>query len=311
MTKPLLLHLTDLYHCHNDPDDHYDLATVFALAKVGYADLAGVIVDDPPDFIAGDPAVQAVAQLNYLTGQAVPVTIEYPDERCGSRIVETMRQADRPVTISVVGGCSGIAKAVQRAPEVFREKCAGIYLNAGAGVDSPEHSAKEWNVTLDRPAYASLFREDFPCPLFWCPCFHEMTAHPETVGEYGTYWNFRQKDVFDRISPELLNYFLFMLEKSQDYRWLRYLFRTPDPELKEAFGNLLRNMWCTGGLIHSVGVAGKTYRFDPVRAKALSDDGTVVWEAAENSKQYLFHVTDPEQYPTEMLESLIALLEQL
>ena len=28
-----LIHITDLYHPHEDPDDHFDLAQIFALAK--------------------------------------------------------------------------------------------------------------------------------------------------------------------------------------------------------------------------------------------------------------------------------------
>ena len=32
---PKLIHITDLYHPHEDPDDHFDLAQIFALAKNG------------------------------------------------------------------------------------------------------------------------------------------------------------------------------------------------------------------------------------------------------------------------------------
>ena len=34
--KPYLVHMTDIFHPHGDPDDHYDLALVFALHKLGY-----------------------------------------------------------------------------------------------------------------------------------------------------------------------------------------------------------------------------------------------------------------------------------
>ena len=37
-----LLHSTDLLHPHDDPDDHYDLATVFAMPEF---DLRGVVLD--------------------------------------------------------------------------------------------------------------------------------------------------------------------------------------------------------------------------------------------------------------------------
>ena len=37
-----VIYSTDLYHPHDDPDDHYDLATVFALPEL---DVKGVIID--------------------------------------------------------------------------------------------------------------------------------------------------------------------------------------------------------------------------------------------------------------------------
>ena len=70
-----LLHVTDLFHPHGDPDDHFDLAVAYALARRGSFDLRGVVIDYPPEFRAGDPAVAAVAQMNRLTGLAVPVAI--------------------------------------------------------------------------------------------------------------------------------------------------------------------------------------------------------------------------------------------
>ena len=70
-----LIHVTDLFHPHGDPDDHFDLAVAYALALRGNLDLRGVVIDYPPDFRAGDPAVVAVAQMNRLAGFAVPVAI--------------------------------------------------------------------------------------------------------------------------------------------------------------------------------------------------------------------------------------------
>jgi len=37
-----------LFRPHNDPDDHWDLACAFALAKTGLCPLAGVLIDFPP-----------------------------------------------------------------------------------------------------------------------------------------------------------------------------------------------------------------------------------------------------------------------
>jgi hypothetical protein len=72
---PALIHVTDLFHPHGDPDDHFDLACAFALAARGSSDLRGVVIDYPPEFRPGDPAMVAVAQMNWLSGLAVPSAI--------------------------------------------------------------------------------------------------------------------------------------------------------------------------------------------------------------------------------------------
>src|SRR2546430_17233416 len=69
-----LWHPTALSPPPADPDDHFDLATAFALAAEGSVDLRGVVIDHPPTvYPFGDPAGMSVAQLNRIAGTAVPV----------------------------------------------------------------------------------------------------------------------------------------------------------------------------------------------------------------------------------------------
>jgi hypothetical protein len=70
-----LIHQTDLFHPHGDPDDHFDLATVFALAAQQRLDLRGIVIDYPPPRRRGDPALGAVAQFSRLTGVVAPVAV--------------------------------------------------------------------------------------------------------------------------------------------------------------------------------------------------------------------------------------------
>lgn len=49
MPMPVVLHAADLFRPHNDPDDHFDLGTVYALALSGDRHLAGIVIDYPPD----------------------------------------------------------------------------------------------------------------------------------------------------------------------------------------------------------------------------------------------------------------------
>ena len=192
MTVPML-HETDLFHPHADPDDHWDLACIYALAYGGEIDLRGILIDFAPETRAGpgDPDMFAVGQMNAITGMTVPAAVgtEKPmatreDTQAdaneatlaGAKLVlATLRDAREPVIINIVGSCRDVALAGKREPDLFAEKCAGIYLNAGTGSPIRERAADfEYNVSLHAAAYAAIF--DLPCPIYWMPCFEEMTT---------------------------------------------------------------------------------------------------------------------------------------
>ena len=74
--KTPMLHVTDLFRLHIDPDDHWDLACVYALAYRGDIDLKGVLIDHPPENANGrNPDIAAVAQMNLIAGTFVPVAV--------------------------------------------------------------------------------------------------------------------------------------------------------------------------------------------------------------------------------------------
>jgi hypothetical protein len=277
-----LIHVTDLYRPHIDPDDHFDLATVFALAARGRFELRAVMIDHPPVGAAVDPDVQAVAQLAGISGLAVPVLTgsprrldpaeaQRPENRgvtAGVRaLMAILRESPRPVLISIVGSSRDVALAGRLEPDLFAAKCAGVYLNAGSGTPDPALAARlEYNVGLDPVSYAAVF--ELPCPLYWLPCFEVAPGGgvPWASGDYGTYYRFLQKDVFSRLSPRLRNYFSFMLKQGESDRgnqteaealrpsWLRTLEGPPDQALLERHGDRPRNMWSTAGFFQAAGL---------------------------------------------------------
>lgn len=111
-------------------------------------------------------SVLALAQMNDLTGLPMPFSIGSPlaatssgdhqkkslsDEGHAVRmIVETLKNASSPIVIHIAGSCRDVARAGILFPELFREKCAGIYLNAGTGSRQTASNAElEYNVRLD------------------------------------------------------------------------------------------------------------------------------------------------------------------
>lgn len=335
-----LIHQTDLFHPHGDPDDHFDLATVFALAAQQRLDLRGVVIDYPPPRRRGDPALGAVAQFSRLTGVVAPVAVgtsrlmaSRNDTRPADTredggavrfVLDALRRSAEPVAISVVGGATDIALASKLEPELFAAKCAALYLNSGSAMPNPDQPGKlEFNVELNPSGYAALF--DLPCPLYWCPCWHMTEQH--AVGRHGTFWRFPHRDVLGGLRDDVKKTLLYMFDQEPSHRWLTYLRRPLDARNWDFFLDHWRNMWSTASLLHAAGqtvttsgeivplAAGETavFRFAPI-AVICTDDGQTKWKKAPadaRPRRFIFEITDPERYQSAMTRALSALLGNL
>ncbi len=338
-----VLHVTDLFRPHMDPDDHWDLACVYALAYRGDIDLAGILIDHPPSNSGGrNPDIAAVAQMNQIAGTAVPIavgsalplksrgdirTYASPTDHHGVKLIlDVLRESSRPVVINILGQSRDVAIAGKKAPDLFASKCAAVYLNAGTG--SPDMSPKsklEYNVTLDRFAYAAIF--DLPCPVYWMPCFEDMeNRRRQDVREYGTHYKFRQSEILPHLSDSVQNYFAYMFGRYTDHNWLGYLKGQRDETLLAKFANMERHMWCTGGFLHAAGYTvtreGKivplaegddssVFTFDAVRV-TCSDNGITKWKRDDNSKKrFMFHIQDTDNYQPAVTKAMKSLLTTL
>jgi hypothetical protein len=296
MAAPLI-HQTDLFRPHNDPDDHFDLAVVYALALQGRIDLQGIVIDRPPPKFDGAPDVGAVAQLNHITGLTVP---------------------------AVVGSCRDVALAGRTDPALFARKCAGIYINAGTGSPDPKlASTLEYNVTLDPLAYRALF--DLPCPIFWLPCFEDYEGEWR-VRQYGTCWRFKQEEVLQKLSPRMQNFFLYMFERTRDTDWLSVLYRPIETARLQHFSQQDRYMWSVASFLHVAGLtvtttgelvpikaAGDTavFTFQPIRI-SCDENAVTTWQTdSRRTNRYMFMVRDLEHYQSAMTRALRTLLTTL
>lgn len=337
LTGTPLIHVTDLFHPHGDPDDHFDLAVSYALAQRGVFDLRGVVIDYPPDFRAGDPAVVAVAQMNRLAGLSVPIAIGM-SQRLKSRtdalsdapaqetaavhfIHAQLRTAERPVTLLCVGSAADIIVAALRDPGLFKATCAGVYLNSGAAHDNPANPTQlEFNVRLDPAAYAAMF--DLPCPLYWFPCWD--TTEMRQSGAAGSFYWLPHREALDGISAGLANYFAYMFEKSADPKWLRAMQTMPSAA---AWGKILndkRGMWSTASQFAAAGLS-VTKTGDIVSAKEVgdaavfamtpitamcADDGRTTWtRVGAPTGRWMLSVTDVARYPAAMTRAVATLFK--
>ncbi len=334
-----LIHVTDLFHPHGDPDDHFDLACVYALAMRGRFDLRGIVIDYPPGFRHGDPAVVAVAQMNHMTGLAVPVSIGTSRKLAGRTdalpdaadrdtaairfLIEQLRASERPVALSCVGSAADIVVAALREPALFRDKCASVYLNSGSAHENPERPDRlEFNVALDPAAYAAMF--DLPCPLSWFPCWH--VTEVREPGESGSFYWLPHRDALAGISDSAAHFFAYMFSRSTEPKWLRAMASPPPGDVWDKILAGRRGMWSTASLLTAAGLAvtrdgdlvpgaeandAALFRLKPVEV-TCTDDGRTAWRerppAGEGTPgramRRMLSVADVARYPAAMTRAV-------
>lgn len=341
-----LLHVTDLYHPPQDPDDQIDLATVFALPEF---DLRGVVLDATQTFltpapagwdVARDPGFVPVAQLAFLTGRSVPVaagpTAPLRDAHDDARdrsvaeqagialLLAQLESSAARVVISLTGSARVLTAAFNRAPELVRAKTRFVLLNAGA----TGGAKREWNVMLDPAAFVGLWRSGLP--IHWYPCATEKSAF-DPAPERGTFWRATHAELFRDLPAPLASWFAYALAGSGRGDIIRAV-------RDGAHGAALwdralggpRNLWATASLVMAAGrvlartAAGWRFvanpaarletwpmRLDPITATA-ADDGSVIWqESTEPATAHLFGRQGGADYGKAMAEALNALLRGL
>jgi len=119
--KTGVIHATDLFSPSIDDDDHFDLACQYALAVNNSIELKGLLLDRSNN---RDPDVQAVAQLNYLTGLTIPFSVGIPERLKNSNnfeqfhqdqsvkmILDILESSSEPVVIHITGTCRDVTVA--------------------------------------------------------------------------------------------------------------------------------------------------------------------------------------------------------
>lgn len=255
--QPVIL-VSDLMRPYDDPDDHWDLAHAFALAYTGAIDLKGVVIDSPVNDAYVDdknPDVAAVALLNYLTGLHIPVAIGSPyplktkndkqeyaliQDMGGVNLIRhVLLESETKVKIIITGSARNVAIALNRFPYLFENKCSGIYLNAGHGLDNPfERSRTEWNTKLDMYSYHAMF--DAPCPVFWLPI---------NVSHY----RLKYDKVFPELSENMKKFFTFMYDKQPAGNWFQFLQKPLNDSTINSLSDQYKSMFCAVSFFHAAG----------------------------------------------------------
>jgi hypothetical protein len=259
-----IIYVTDLYHPHDDPDDHFDLATLFGIPAF---DIKAIVIDTGTRGLER-PGFCAIRQMMHITGDTdIPYATGLKDnlksqaDRAEDQpkeaqegvelILKALRESEKPVTLFATGSLRDLAAACNREPALFQSKVARFYVNAGdtAGI-------VEWNVGLDPHAFVRIMNSSLP--VYWMPCFG--------ADGYETFWQFRQADVLETAPPPLQNYIVYALSKaeSKENDPIAAMNKPVPAEVRDRFWPETRNMWCTAGFLHAVGREDPTFTFKKV-----------------------------------------------
>ena len=272
-----IIYSTDLYHPPQDPDDTYDLATLFALTEF---DIRAIILDNPLVQEYHRQGEKPLRQMMHLTGREVKWAPGLCDPLTGATdtgvlqpegakrfqagvelILSSLRESKEKCVLLSTGSCRDFAAAFNREPGLFQEKVAMIYCVVGTGGDGSVMQS-DWNVRFDRWAYFRMF--EMGVPFYWCAARQggwHWDKQPVSR-DYSTNYLTSDVHLLKDLPPSLWNFFVYCLAPSQDDP-IKFLKsgrrRITSNGGYRSYGK--RQMWCTGPLCHAAG--RKIYRRGP------------------------------------------------
>ena len=333
-----VIYCTDLFHPHDDPDDHFDLATLYAMPEL---DVKGIVLDQGRKQLER-PGRIPVSQLNKITGRNVPAVIglatplkspgdkglDQPPEfqRGVELIVQTLRASPKRVCIATLGSVRDVVSAYNREPRLFQTNVAMVLSFIGEASDA---NLREYNVTLDPQAYVGLMRSGLP--VYWVPCFDGGLWQNRG---HASFWRASHLALLAQATPEVIQFFVYALDKETSEP-LAFLSRPIDPERQQRLFAGTRNLWCAavlgamsgreivpdrgkwrsvlpGRIPTAPGASRKAlFGFSEVEV-SVNDAGAVSYGKGPTShKLKRFEVREPAHYEQGMTEATADLLSSL
>jgi sialidase-1 len=331
-----VIYCTDLFHPHDDPDDHFDLATLFALPEL---EVKAILLDQG-DRQLKTPGSIPLGQMMHLTGRQIPFAIglgqklrsptddglAQPAEfqAAVNLVLKALREASGPVTVIATGSVRDLCAAWNRQPALVRQKVGRLYLNIG----NADSTQSEYNVDLDPQAYVGLLHSGLP--IYLCPCLPMQRENSNAL--YSTWWRFPQSEVLPSASRDLQNYFIYALQKCapEELDPIEGL-QTDLRPWHRLVWEMDRNMWCTASFLHA---AGRTIRkingawtasrqplpdanttepftFIPARVEVDQAGKTTLDLKATNSNMHVFKLVASQDYGPAMRDCLRDLFRSL
>ncbi|MFH1941359.1 MAG: nucleoside hydrolase [bacterium] len=317
-----VIYCTDLFHPHDDPDDHFDLASLFSLDEL---DIRGIVLDQG-NKQKKSPGRIPVEQMNVLTGRHVPWAVglaeplKHPNDTAFNQAVEyqsgidlllkTLEDSQDPVTIITVGSLRDVAAAFNREPEMFRQRVSRLMIFIGEA----SAGTLEWNVGLDPNGFIRMMNSGLP--VWWVPCFDG--GNFKNRGN-ASFWRAEHADLLKYASDRVMNYFIYALQKKNSPNHLEILDGDVDESDRKRVLSEKRNLWCAAVFTEAPGRKiieregewvsvpsahlkkgdrdCEVFRFVPV-SLFVNDEAQVVYEESSRSHRIMrFQIVNTDSYP--------------
>jgi hypothetical protein len=313
-----VIYVTDLYHPYADPDDHFDLAALYALKQI---DIRSIIIDYAKPHKT--PGRIPIEQLNFITNRKIPVylglkeKLTLPDDTGESQsnsqegcnaILNCLEQSDNKVTIISVGSLRDIAAAYNRNPNLFENKVDKLIIFIG---ESSNQDFFEYNVRLDKNAYIRVMN-NIP-NIWWIPCFDGGSW--QNNGN-ASYWSEHRSVLLKGASDPIINYFLYAFTKSTDsINYIPHLYSPVNTEDLQSHildsSILLRNLWCCSVFPYFVEKDKSNFPFTFEQVSVSVDSNAVLHYTGTGNKLMRFAITDTANYNKKMTAIFNEILRNL
>ena len=331
-----VIYCTDLFHPHDDPDDHFDIATLYAIREIAIK----AIILDQGGKQEQRPGRIPIEQLNRVTGRNVPWAmglagklghpddkrLDEPEQYQGGVLlmIKTLEEAREPVTIIAVGSMRDLAAAFNRNPDLLKGKVARVY----AFIGDAQGAFQEYNVGLDPNAFACVMNSGLP--VYWVPCFDGGLWRNEG---HASFWQAPHAELLADASQPVFNFFVYALLRKSDADHIGFLSGdVADTERGEVMTGI-RNLWCTAVFTHVSGrrfvsrggawiavpeldlrdddTVTEVFRFAPVSMR-IDSEGNVLYGVDPQARTVQrFEVADMDRYPAVMTSVTRQLIGEL
>ncbi|MBF0431009.1 MAG: nucleoside hydrolase [Fibrobacteria bacterium] len=323
-----LIYCSDLWHPHDDPDDHFDIATTFGMSEF---DIKVIILDNTTKSQEDYPGSIPVSQINYLSGRKVPYYIglrnflKSPEDKGLDQdekyqqgpemILKTLEgEEDSSVSILTLGSLRDVAAAYNRNPDLCKRKIKRLLSLIG----DANSNILEWNTNLDPKAYITIMKSEIP--FYWVP---DWDGGPWKNNGNSSYWNATYGEIMKGAPSGIVQFISYMFQESTEDP-IAFLESDVNEPYMAAWYTQKKDFWA-GALIsyladrkihlgngkyfsipkgvYSSAPKSPLFKFYPVDVN-IHPNSTITYGKTDSSKRVMrFHIeTDMETYARGMTE---------